>query len=470
MAGKNKPKKGTSKPSPYPLPRRSARRVSIESRAVTTENQDHGVVDAPVAEEAMTDQPMPTDNENIQDGVGQSQNKKDKPPRAKRTVSSGDKSKSTDAPSRKEFDDLKSLLLSLNSKIDKFVSTDSPVVVSHDSNANENANHMSIVNDQVDLTGLQPAESVLQSNNCSSVVTDVQVNQARPSHVQAASQLNTIIDEHIANIVDGPVEADETGETDHYISIKRPIDYKVPLKIKNQIWANEFIDLGILLSQKLATFNNTSTSATNTRTFELVSNDSNLLQVASTKSKVEIASIEQWSDAFLVYLTIYCEKFPHYLKEMTTYMSMVQVLAHRKRDYLWYDQEFRYGRSLHGGSWKIDSELWLIATDNTNPNYDRTSPGLGGQIFRAYPENKKYNGYRTQSNSHNSNKPRHPKGYCYKYHSTGECIRSPCPFKHNCYLQGCQAIHPVFKCKLRGNAKPTSGNVKPSSGDSSKSK
>ena len=62
MAGKNKPKKGTSKPSPYPLPRRSARRVSIESRAVTTENQDHGVVDAPMAEEAMTDQPMPIDN------------------------------------------------------------------------------------------------------------------------------------------------------------------------------------------------------------------------------------------------------------------------------------------------------------------------------------------------------------------------------------------------------------------------
>ena len=449
--------KGKSKPSPSTVPRRSTRRQEARAMNIQSE-QTQGVTATnesnPVGEASHSDEPVPKRAKVSSKQRGNSK-------KTSQTVPD-----SSDVPTRKEFDELKTLLIAMSDKIN----TISNVNTTSDNSKSDNQNDVVVANtgnsqavsnllpthnegDQemqiLDVRQMHPDddEVEVEPNSGGGIVNENLSND----NVQASRQINQLVEQHISNLMNTNQQTGLEGE-DHFISAKRPIDSKISSKVKNQIWANEFVDLGTLLVPKVA-----NTSIKQKRTFELISDKNDYVALKPTKETNVIQTIEQWSDAFLVYLSIYCEKYPEHLKSMTTYMNMIKILHNRKGDYIWYDQEFRYGRSLQGGGWAMDSELWIMACGNTtNPNEARTSPGLGGQLFR--PSVK----------SGSSNKGRHPKGYCFRYHSKGDCNRSPCPFKHNCYTEGCGAVHPVFKCRKRLSAHNKSGSAPQSSNANSK--
>ena len=98
----------------------------------------------------------------------------------------------------------------------------------------------------------------------------------------------------------------------------RPIDLQVSNKIKQQIWANEFVELSALIDIK----NDETTS------YHMVS-EGGTISIAPNKSAKKIAGLGQWCSAFMVYITIYCKKFPEELSDLTTYMATIKRLCHR---------------------------------------------------------------------------------------------------------------------------------------------
>ena len=271
------------------------------------------------------------------------------------------------------------------------------------------------------------------NNNNSQNVTVPSVNPSvvhtetvnHNNSVEASFQIQQAVDEHLEQILGQPSVESEFDSK--YDDISRPIDYKVTDKLRNMIWSDQYVDLSLLIDLKA--------EGNEPKLLQVVSGDGNTLQVAPPKSK-KISQLGQWCDAFLVYMTVYCRKFPHKISHLTTYMKQVKTLALRDGDYISYDEEFRYLRQRKHCGWELDSALWLEFRDKRGK--PKSGKNANNNSFRP-------NGGYSGANGGNI-KSSHPAGYCYKYHNTGHCKNQSCSFKHVCYLQNCGNRHPVFQC------------------------
>ena len=312
---------------------------------------------------------------------------------------------------RSELDELKEMILNMSEKINQLTKPTNKSSMEQ----NEPSTSTSKVKENIttDLTG--------GGGNISMNIETNRVTQ----------QIDDIINNHMTTVIEQPQDSGETHISDQ---TKRPIDYKVPMKDKQQIWNNEYIDLTTLLIDK---FQNNKTN----KSFHLVCDDSDNIKIQQNKTTKTISNLGQWCDAFLVYLAIYCQKHPTEVQQLTTYMQKIKLLSFRGADYLWYDQEFRYGRSVYGGDWSIDSDLWLLANNTQSQMNNRNYQTQGKTPFRSFNKGR----------SPLPNRPQHKAGYCFKYHSKGECGKTNCPYSHQCYAEGCNASHPIFRCKRRTN-------------------
>ena len=252
-------------------------------------------------------------------------------------------------------------------------------------------------------------------------------------HMGAEHAVGLIVDQHIDNMVD---EAMGTGEIGTIAQVGRPLDLKVSDNLKQKIWANQYIDLNLLLD----------TTPTVNSALEVVSGQGEPLRLAPAKTPNKIMNLGQWCDAFLVFLTIYSRKYPHSTPELTSYIKIVKTLCHRGGNYLLYDREFRYLRQSNGLGWELHPTLWLECRDNSAKPANNTN---------------RQNNSKPKANFRPSNAPKsqHPSGSCYAYHNTGQCNKPGCNFRHTCYIQGCTARtpHPVFKCPTKVNNNTQSG-------------
>ena len=83
----------------------------------------------------------------------------------------------------------------------------------------------------------------------------------------------------------------------------------------------------------------------------------------ATFNKNKIVSIEWWTDAFFVYISIYLEANSIRSYEPLKYGQLIRSAAARYYGYGWrdYDIEFRHRMHRKGGLWSlIDGELWLL--------------------------------------------------------------------------------------------------------------
>ena len=88
------------------------------------------------------------------------------------------------------------------------------------------------------------------------------------------------------------------------LSSQAPLGASIPLKIKEKIWDNQYVDLGLLLGQ------NHSPDRMNLS----VSMDKNAGQCLSLIPNLRpkpIRNIEDWVSAFIVFTALYTERHPY---------------------------------------------------------------------------------------------------------------------------------------------------------------
>ena len=73
-------------------------------------------------------------------------------------------------------------------------------------------------------------------------------------------------------------------------------------------------------------------------------------------------NIENWTDAILIFTSIYCSVHPATYPDMLTYIHTIRLGAKRSQGWKNYDEQFRLRKSQDPtSSWAlIDPEFWLL--------------------------------------------------------------------------------------------------------------
>ena len=125
-----------------------------------------------------------------------------------------------------------------------------------------------------------------------------------------------------------------------------------------------------------------------------------------------------WTDAFLIYFSIYCRAHPQKVQDLLKYMHTIRLGAKRcPLGWKTYDEQFRLRMANNPtNSWaNINSELWLLSLHSGTSNSNSPS---GSGIYK-----------------------------CYDYNYTGSCVKTACPYSHSCLR--CYGQHAVIYCTRR---------------------
>lgn len=139
-----------------------------------------------------------------------------------------------------------------------------------------------------------------------------------------------------------------------------------------------------------------------------------VLQPKSNQNK--ITSIQSWTDAFLIFASIYLAKYPNDAQGILKYRQTIRLGANPSPSSNWieYDRQFRLKMSkytsTHWGS--VDAELWLLYMSSQVPMTTQTPSTLK----------------------------------CYDYNFRGSCAKFPCLYQHSCMY--CHKTHPRIYCRL----------------------
>ena len=199
-------------------------------------------------------------------------------------------------------------------------------------------------------------------------------------------------------------------------SVHSHIGFHVTQTVKDKIIQGQYVELAALLD-------NTGQGVQTGH--RLVVSGSGQITVAQQSAR-RISGIEEWSDAFLVYSSIFLAAHPHRIQEVLKYFSTIRLAAgrHSGQGWLSYDHQFRLrlGYNPTASFGIIDQELWLLCM---GPSKLHTSD----------------QGYKR----------------CFDFNFSGSCNRNICPYKHICV--NCSGSHPSIQCRrLPG---PTSRPTRP---------
>jgi hypothetical protein len=134
--------------------------------------------------------------------------------------------------------------------------------------------------------------------------------------------------------------------------------------LKNKIWSNEFVDLGLLLP----TIHNKAQALP-----LVVQGDGNEKHIAVQENTKDITTIDQWVSAFSVFMAVYCQKFKDAAPDLIKYMDTIRNMSKQKEDRYQYDIEFRKSKLQLQISWgNMHHHLWLThmlanRQDNVQP-------------------------------------------------------------------------------------------------------
>ncbi|XP_069102742.1 uncharacterized protein [Argopecten irradians] len=108
----------------------------------------------------------------------------------------------------------------------------------------------------------------------------------------------------------------------------RPLHAKVPSKLKERIWAGEFIDLGLLLDDQ------------SVNDFSLKMNTDGHIGLVPSRRKVFL-DIDKWTDAFNIFVSVLRLKFPSDMEALATYQNVIRNIANCGGNWYYYDTNFR---------------------------------------------------------------------------------------------------------------------------------
>ena len=182
-----------------------------------------------------------------------------------------------------------------------------------------------------------------------------------------------------------------------------PLGASVSSKIKTKIWNHEYVDFKSLIDSKEEPLSVTISTGV-----------INLHQGQKTKYPI---SLNQWTDAFLIFSAVYLEKFANEAQNLLKYGHMIRELQYLHGDHAFrqYDEQFRKLKETINVPWQIpvqELRLKVATTKFSSTKLQQNQP------FRSR--------------------------ICYQYNKGERCNRVPCPFKHVCLQY--KSNHPKTKC------------------------
>lgn len=86
-------------------------------------------------------------------------------------------------------------------------------------------------------------------------------------------------------------------------------------------------------------------------------------------------SIEKWTSAFMIYMSIMFEHNPALAQQMLKYLRDIRIAASRSHHWYKYDEQFRLRKvSNPAMSWgDIHNEFWLLYVTNQSTNFHVTA-------------------------------------------------------------------------------------------------
>ena len=119
-----------------------------------------------------------------------------------------------------------------------------------------------------------------------------------------------------------------------------PLGTSVSPAVRGKILADEYINLGLLITPN------------QTEEFTL-SVAQNTLQVRQLQWNRGIFNVDQWSQAFTIFMSAYIEKFNDQVHRLLKYSYLIREMAKIFSDYAWhsYDEQFRQSRAITKWPW-----------------------------------------------------------------------------------------------------------------------
>ena len=148
------------------------------------------------------------------------------------------------------------------------------------------------------------------------------------------------------------------------------IAFHVPESVKRKIRRHEFVNLAVLLKggvELAELYGSTLLSI----------NEKGQLETKPKSVTDKISSVDKWTDAFLIFSSIYLLEYPQKTQELLKYMSVIQEAASRSPWFQCrsYDEQFRLRQALQVQSWAvINSDLWLRCLSAKGPMQNQFPP------------------------------------------------------------------------------------------------
>lgn len=198
----------------------------------------------------------------------------------------------------------------------------------------------------------------------------------------------------------------------------------VPHQLCQKIWSHQYININLLLKGNVELQDFCSGGL-------LHITDRGQIETRPKTVKEKVASIEKWTDAFLIFTSIYLKKYPDKTQDLLQYMNIIREAASRSPPLSWrtYDEQFRLRQSTNPQPWgKLNSDLWL-------------------RVMTVSASAVQHESLRVS------------KAHCLDFNN-GFCPYNPCKFAHNCSNCGGSnhGRQACFKLMTPNNPHPFRGN------------
>lgn len=119
----------------------------------------------------------------------------------------------------------------------------------------------------------------------------------------------------------------------------------MPSKVKNQIWANEFVDFALPLNNSVC---NSAEEEQYTLKLDAPNSGQPSLVLGPNSKRQAINTIDQWVSAFQTFVAIYPERALQDTPALMKYGSVIRELATLGANWKFYDENFRKFRQSQG--------------------------------------------------------------------------------------------------------------------------
>lgn len=199
-------------------------------------------------------------------------------------------------------------------------------------------------------------------------------------------------------------------------SVASELGVTVQSSIRDKIISCKYVELGTLLI--------TEAQCPETSNQLVMSDDGSVVVKPKEAAAKKIVNIENWTDAFIIFTSVYLSAHPHRAQELLKYMHSIRLGYSRHGGMGWkiYDEQFRL-RMAYAPSMKwsdIDNELWLV--------------------------------YMVQPSKMTGSVDNSPRKKCFDFNFRGSCSKPLCNYVHACI--NCNASHPQVTCNLNSIRSP----------------